>query len=387
MAKRRDAHLVRFGRDRRWPAMLGGGLCLAAIVALVAAPPGLFASSSANRAAGFEAALKREVAQLRVPGASAAVIQRGQPLWAGSTGTKVVGGGDAVTQQTLFITASTAKTVTAAMTLRLVDEGKLGLDETVGRFLPGLRDGKRITVRELLQNTSGLPNYLTAPRIQQLIASDPRHAWTRAEVLRAVGWPRFRPGSRAMYSDSNYIALGGVIEAVTAMPLEDAFERLIRNPLGLTSSSWRYDNSQIGRFAHPNLESSNGTVSDLWSSGAIPTGHWGEVWTDGGLASTATELAMVAHATVMGPLLKRSTRTAMLDFQNNDGSGLGVLSRKFLGRDWVGHAGVWAGFTSQHWTFRRRGLTIAVLTNLETPGGVNPAEEIFKALAQVALSG
>jgi hypothetical protein len=46
---------------------------------------------------------------------------------------------------------------------------------------------------------------------------------------------------------------------------------------------------------------------------------------------------------------------------------------------------VWAGFSSQHWTYRRRGLTIAVLTNLETPGGVNPAQEVFKALGQVAL--
>src|SRR5262249_53877446 len=158
--------------------------------------------------------------------------------------------------------------------------GRLGLDETVGRFLPQLRDGKRITVRELLQHTSGLPNYLTSPRIQSLITSDPHHAWTRGEVLRAIGWPQYRPGTRSTYSDSNYIALGGVIEAVTQMPLEDAFEQLISGPLGLTNSSWRYDNSQIGRFAHPNVES-DGTTSDLWASGVIPTGHWGEVWTDG----------------------------------------------------------------------------------------------------------
>jgi D-alanyl-D-alanine carboxypeptidase len=387
MARRRDAQLVRLGRNRPGLSAVIAGLCLAAVVALVAAPPGTPASSSESRAAGFNAALQRVSAQLGVPGASAAVIQRGQPFWTGTAGTKLHGGGDPVTPQTLFITASTAKTVTAAMTLRLVDEGKLGLDETVARFLPGLRDGKRITVRELLQHTSGLPNYLTTPRIQRLIASDPQHAWTRAEVLRAVGWPRYRPGSRATYSDSNYIALGGIIEAVEGVPVEDAFERLIRNPLGLTNSSWRYDNAKIGQFAHPNIKTPGGPITDLWSSGIIPTGHWGEVWTDGGLASTATELAEVGHATVMGPLLKRSTRRAMLDFHNNNQSGLGVFLRPFLGRDWVGHAGVWAGFTSEQWTYKRRGLTIAVLTNLEVPGGVNPAEEIFKALAGVALAG
>jgi D-alanyl-D-alanine carboxypeptidase len=271
------------------------------------------------------------------------------------------------------------------MALKLVDEGKLRLDETVGRFLPGLRDAKRITVRELLQHTSGLPNYLTTTRMQHLIAADPQHAWTRAEVLRAVGRPTYRPGTRSTYSDSNYIALGGIIEAVEGMPLEDAFEHLIRNPLGLTSSSWRYNDSLIDRFAHPNVRS-GGRTTDLWASGVIPTGHWGEVWTDGGLATTATELAELAHATVMGPLLNPSTRRAMLQFTSGNQAGLGVFSRSYLGRRWVGHAGVWAGFTSEHWTYRRRGLTIAVVTNLEVPGGVNPSEQIFKALARAALS-
>jgi hypothetical protein len=153
----------------------------------------------------------------------------------------------------------------------------------------------------------------------------------------------------------------------------------------LSNSSWRYDNSQIGRFAHPNLKTSGGRLVDLWASGVIPTGHWGEVWTDGGLATTATELAEIAHATVIGPLLKPSTRRAMLQFAPGNQAGLGVYWRRYLGRGWVGHAGVWAGFTSEHWTYERRGLTIAVLTNLEMPGGVNPAEQIFKALARVAL--
>jgi D-alanyl-D-alanine carboxypeptidase len=274
------------------------------------------------------------------------------------------------------------------MVLRLVDEGKLRLDETVGRLLPGLREGNRITVRELLQHTSGLPNYLTTPRIQRLLASDPQHAWTRTEVLHTIGRPQYRPGTRSTYSDSNYIALGGVIEAVEHMPVEESFEDLIRSPLGLTSSSWRYDNSQIGDFAHPNIQRADGSVSDPWSSGTIPTAHRGEVWTDGGLATTATELADIGNAMVMGPLLKPSTRRAMLDFSLDGRAGLGVFQDRFLGRDWVGHAGLWAGFTSQEWTFRQRGLTIAVLANLQgRPGSANPAETIFRSLAHVALGG
>ena len=374
-------------RRRRAAAGLTVGACLIAVFALVASPSGTPAlSSTVSRSAAFQDALQQARMHLGVPGVSAAVIERGHPLWVGSAGTELPSGGGAVTPDTLFITASTAKTVTAAMALRLVQQGKLGLDQKAGRYLPELRDGNRITVRELLQHTSGLPNYLDSPRIQRLLSSDPQHAWTRAEVLRAVGHPSYRPGTRTSYSDSNYIALGGIVEAIEGQPFEDDFERLVAGPLGLSKSSWRYDDSQIGRFAHPTVQRSDGSLYDPWQSGRINTGHWGEVWTDGGLATTAGELAEIAHATVMGPLLKPATRRQMTDF-NSDGVGLGVFDKHFLGRAWIGHAGLWAGFTSEHWTYKRRGLTIAVLTDLEPrPGGTNPAEAIFKSLAQVALS-
>jgi D-alanyl-D-alanine carboxypeptidase len=363
------------------------GLCLVALVALVVAPSGTPALSTVvSRTDALQGALQQARTRLGVPGVSAAVIQRGQPLWVGTAGTKLQRGGDAVNPDTLFITASTAKTVTAAMAMRLVQQGKLGLKQKAGRYLPQLREGNRITVRELLQHTSGLPNYLSSPKIQRLLSGDPQHAWTRAEVLRAIGHPTYRPGTRTTYSDSNYIALGGIIEAIEHQPFEDDFMSLVAQPLGLSKSSWRYDDSKIGRFAQPTIQRSDGSYFNPWQSGTINTGHWGEVWTDGGLATTATELAEIAHATVMGPLLKPGTRRQMTDF-NDDGVGLGVFDKNILGRPWIGHAGLWAGFTSEQWTYKRRGLTIAVLTDLEPkPGATNPAETIFKSLAQVALS-
>jgi D-alanyl-D-alanine carboxypeptidase len=374
-------------RRRRAVASLISGACLVGVVALVVAPAGTPALSTAvSRSTVLQGALQQARTRLGVPGVSAAVIQHGQALWAGTAGTELRSGGDPVTPDTLFITASTAKTVTAAMAMRLVQQGKLGLDRKAGRYLPELREGNRITVRELLQHTSGLPNYLSSPRIQRLLSSDPQHAWTRAEVLRAVGHPTYRPGTRTTYSDSNYIALGGIIEEIEREPFEEDFKTLIAGPLGLSKSSWRYDDSQIGRFAQPTIQRPDGSFFDPWQSGTINTGHWGEVWTDGGLATTASELAEIAHATVMGPLLKPATRRQMTDF-NSDGVGLGVFDKYFLGRPWIGHAGLWAGFTSEHWTYKRRGLTIAVLTDLEPrPGAANPAETIFKSLARVALS-
>jgi D-alanyl-D-alanine carboxypeptidase len=195
MAARRDLRARFRVWRRRAVASVISGLCLVGVVALVVAPSGTPALSTAvSRSAALQGALQQARTRLGVPGVSAAVIQRGQPLWAGSAGTELRIGGDPITPDTLFITASTAKTVTAAMAMRLVQQGKLGLYQKAGRYLPELREGNRITVRELLQHTSGLPNYLSSPRIQRLLSSDPQHAWTRAEVLHAVGHPTYRPG-------------------------------------------------------------------------------------------------------------------------------------------------------------------------------------------------
>jgi len=67
-------------------------------------------------------------------------------------------------------------------------------------------------------------------------------------------------------------------------------------------------------------------------------------------------------------------RYGLDDDRCKDFGAMCLRSRRLVGRDWIGHAGTWAGFTSQHWTLRRRGLTIAVLANLETPGGDQPAD-------------
>ncbi|MET7400221.1 serine hydrolase domain-containing protein [Dactylosporangium sp. NPDC005572] len=144
-----------------------------------------------------------------------------------------------------FRIASTAKTLVATVTLQLVGEGRLSLDDTVERWLPGVvqgngNDGSRITVRQLLQHTGGLhddfPDFVSAADYYahrydvyspaDLVARSMRHA------------PDFAPGAAWQYSSIGYVLVDLIIERVTGRPWYDEVRDRIVRPLGMTATSW-----------------------------------------------------------------------------------------------------------------------------------------------------
>lgn len=358
-------------------------LCALALVLGARAAEVSAAAAETALDARLQATLEQAVEELGVPGASAAAVERGSLVWSGVAGVRTIGG-PAVTPSTQFVTASVAKSFTAAMVLRLAEEGELSLGDRVSRYVPGLPGGRRIRIENLLSHSSGLRDYLYSREINETFAAEPDHVWTRDEVLAAITGPlKFRPGRHHRYSNSNYIVLGAVIERVTGASIQQTFERLIAGPLGLTDSSWLYDPSLFDRGAHPYIERAGGAPVDQWRQGFVTTDYIGEVWTDGGLATTGTDLARFGNALVAGSLLEPRTRREMLRFRGP--TGLGVFRYGFDGRGIVGHDGVYGGFTAQQYTIRGTGLTIAVLTNLEAR--FDPSWAIWKRLARTALPG
>jgi D-alanyl-D-alanine carboxypeptidase len=297
------------------------------------------------------------------------VIRDGKPVWSGASGSLRPRGSERVGEDTPFITASTAKTVTAAMVLKLFDEGRLKLGQPVSRYLPSLPGRGEVWVSDLLRHTSGLPDYLYSPRVDWLLTNRPRHPWTRAEVLRTVRWLDFDPGARFEYSNTNYVALGGIIEKAGEGSVQSEFERLIGDPLDLEVSTWKYGSLPAAEMARPAIRTWAGN-REVWSGNFVPTDFWGEVWTDGGLATTSGELGRIANAMIAGDLLEPGTRRLMLRIGKGR-SGLCVYEENFDGKRWFGHDGLYEGFTSQHWTNPRSGVTIAVMSNLESGADVS----------------
>jgi D-alanyl-D-alanine carboxypeptidase len=317
------------------------------------------------------------------PGVTAAVVDDGELVWSGVAGDRTVGG-DPVEPGTRFITASAGKTVTAAMVLLLAERGELSLGDRVSEYVHGIPGGRRVRIRDLLEHSSGLPDYLSRPEIWRLIQSDPAHEWTRPEIFDVLGHLRFRPGSRVSYSNTNFIVLGAVIEEVTGRSIEQTFHSLIAVPLELDDSSWLYDPALYENGAHPYRERRDGELTDAWDDGFVSTDFVGEVWTDGGFATTGADLARFANSLVVGDLLEPATRRQLLRFRER-GYGRGIFRYRFDGRRIVGHDGLYEGFTAQHWTDPASGVTVAVLANLQARGA-DPSWEIWKRLARVAFS-
>lgn len=227
-----------------------------------------------------------------------------------------------------FRIASVTKTFTATIILQLAAERKLRLDDTVERYLPGVvPGGQHITIRELLGHRSGLANFTDCA---DWLARADRSTSTRPiDVLRfAASQPRtFPPNSGWQYSNTNYVALGLIIERITRQSFGQELEQRILRPLGLR---------------HTQLATTR-TLADLHDQGTNPN----LAWAAGGIVSNAPDLARFFSALLSGRILSRGSLTQMKQTftvagtGNGLADGLGIFSTRLpfgCGLVW-GHTG------------------------------------------------
>ena len=186
----------------------------------------------------LQARLDRLREKMDIPGVSVAIQWDDGREWAGVSGLRDVNRGQAVTTDTAFSLASVSKTLTAAVVLQLVDEGRLSLDDRVAPLLPGYALHPRITVRHLLDHTSGLPDYFLNGKIDRPLQSEPDAAWSAHDAWDYVLGPRkrFLPGKVWYYSNTNYLLLGELVEAVTGRPLAEEVRARLLDPLALETA-------------------------------------------------------------------------------------------------------------------------------------------------------
>ena len=369
-------------------------MCLALVAGLVSGTGEFLAlgsaASAATPSAALGAALDNARRALGAPGAQGAVMSCGNVVWSGASGEKSTSGSQLVTTTTPFVLSSTTKTVTAAMVMQLVQLRRFALTTPLARFYPNLPNAQQVTIRMLLSNSSGLPEYSDNEQIASFI-ENPRHQWTRQQITSELSGmeAQFAPGAQFGYTNSNWVVLGGIIEQVTGMPLNTYFEKEVAKPAGMTHSTFTYDPARSPEFAHPYTKAEDGSLTDDFVPGVgIASNYWGPVFTDGGLASTALDLARFANALFSDRLVGRSTLNEMMQLGLGD-YGLGMATNLEGGHTWYGHSGSYGGFESEDWTDPTRHVTIAVTTNLEgadddseSATAQGTAETLWSALAQ-----
>ncbi|MET8996686.1 serine hydrolase domain-containing protein [Amycolatopsis sp. Hca4] len=314
---------------------------LVALLAATTAAPALAAVSP------VQAKLDVLTAQDGVPGA-AAVVQDGRRTQVTRSGVGDVATGKPFPRNGSFRAGSVTKTFVATVVLQLVAEGRVRLDAPVSRYLPGLLPDGRITVRQVLQHTSGLYNYTDALDLTDPEALRHRGAEPAELVALALAHPAlFPPGARWSYSNTNYIVAGMLVERVTGHALDAEITRRITRPLGLrdTYLPRRGDEKLPSPHAVGYLPV-NGKLVDFSDFDATIAGA------AGGLVTTPADLDRFYGALLGGRLLRPAELAEMRRTVPADlglpgaGYGLGLGSIPLsCGVVW-GHEGGIIGFTN-----------------------------------------
>jgi D-alanyl-D-alanine carboxypeptidase len=330
--------------------------------------------------------LQARMQQLRIPGALIYVDDPGQGSW-----TTALGIGNLASRQSMQVNnfmriASITKTMTATVILQLVDQGKLRLDDPVSTYQPQVPNGAHITIRELLNMTSGLFSYTDDEGFQQAFFANPSKVWQPSELL-AIAFkhpPKFAPGKGWYYDNTNYILLGLIIEQLTHLPAAQALQHYLFGPLGMRQTSLPPLSSSALPDPHAQgyLYRADGTGTGPLLNVTDWNPSWG--WTTGGVISTVHDMQIWAKALATGQLLSAATQQQRLSWENL-GTWLGKPFRYGLGvadyAGFLGHNGGVSGFTSWMGYQPQTGATIIVLTNLTAAAdGSHPADELAKVI-------
>jgi D-alanyl-D-alanine carboxypeptidase len=346
---------------------------VAAVVALVAlALAGPSASATPRTAPSRTSELQRALDQVVAAGVPGAVVLARQ----GNHTTLLASGYGNLKQKTLLRTSdrfrvgSITKTFVATVVLQLVSEGKLGLDDTVEQRLPGvIPNGKAITVRQLLNMTSGLYDYLNDGDTtvdDKLLAGELTYRWSPVELIAIANKhePRFPPGSAWEYCSTCYVLLGLIVEKTTGHKLGAELKQRIFVPAGLNATSFDTEPKISGQHAHGYELLGKPPLADV---SVLSPSHG---WAAGALVSNASDLARFYRALYRGQLVspalvkQMQTTVPMAPRLTSSGYGLGLFKLPMRCGTAFGHPGAIPGFLADAWSSKDGSREAVLLVNI-----------------------
>ena len=322
--------------------------------------------------------VKGEMAKHRIPGLALEVVQHGKATKTAAYGFANLEWSMPATPETVFEIGSVTKQFTAACVLRLVEEGKLSLDDKISRYLKGAPAGwSGITIRHLLTHTSGIRNYTG------LDGFELSRQLTQEQFIAKIGEqpPGFPPGDKFSYCNTGYNLLGFIIENVSGKKYGEFLAETILRPLEMTATTNR-EPSRILKFraAGYDLDKTNGLVNrDV---------NYTDLFSAGDIISTVGDLMKWDAALDTEKILKTSSKNSMwTSAKLNDGRptgyGFGWFLETLNGHKVIGHPGSTSGFAAANLRFPDDGLAIVVLCNSGEDG---VADQVARAVAGLYLA-
>jgi D-alanyl-D-alanine carboxypeptidase len=290
-----------------------------------------------------------------------------------------------------FRIASLTKSFVATVVLQLVGEGKLSLDDSVERWLPGLvPNGEKITVLQLLGHKGGLFDFSTDPRVlKPYLSGDFSYYWAPRKLIEiAVSHePLFAPGTAVAYSPTGYVLLGLIVEAASGNPLGTELSQRIFEPLRLRATTFPSSGRIVGPHAHGYLAAPGQPLQDVT---AISPSFY---WSSGNIVSTAGDVARFYRALFEGRLLSPDLLATMKTTAPDERGvlwGNGIYTGQLSCGAYWGHDGAAPGYFSIAYSSEDGEREAVVLANSVTATdtvGSRKAQRAFGRLVDAAYCG
>jgi D-alanyl-D-alanine carboxypeptidase len=365
-------------------ALLAAATSLAA--AQVATPP-------LRADAALDQALQRLVSMPGGPPGVIALVQRGRELRVHTAGYADVATKRPPRATDHMRVASVAKAFSGGVALSLVSKGVLSLDDTIGTRLPGLPLAWRaVTLRQLLNHTSGLPDFTGNPGFQKAVTASLKVAPPPSRLLEFVrNEPLdFEPGTQYHYSNSDNVAAGLMVQAATGHLYEAELRTQVTKPLGLTQTTLPRGPGLPRPYIHGYELGKNGAPEDL---STVFASGW--AWASGGIVSTPANLNRFIRGYVSGRLFGRAVRSQQRRFvaggseptgPGKNSAGLALFRYRTRCGTVYGHTGNTFGFTQFAAASANGSRSVTVSINLQrTQHSKGEAAAVFQELRRVEL--
>jgi D-alanyl-D-alanine carboxypeptidase len=302
-----------------------------------------------------------------IKGMSASVYLPGQGQWTGTAGLSYAG--NPITPDMRFGIASNTKLFVATVMLNLQENNVLDLDDAISLYLPTYTNiNPNITIRQLLNHTSGVSDPLFVAPYMDTIDNNATRVFTPTEVLGWVGAPTFAPGASWGYSNINYILAGMIAQNATGYHISQLIRDSILDPLNMDSTYYDVEETATGTLAHRWWNGID--YRDTSTVGVNTAGGCA-----GSLVSTASEMGQWYHGLFSGQILNQSSLDELSDFVSTTSStynyGLGIARETTLSRTYWGHGGsIWGYKSKMIYDTTCMGAVVCGLTN-SFPAGMD----------------
>ncbi|MGW7426599.1 serine hydrolase domain-containing protein [Streptomyces sp. NPDC054813] len=336
----------------------------------------------------LDAAVRKVMREANVPGVTVGVWTPGRPDYVRSFGVANKETGQKMSSDLYMRIGSETKMFTVTAVLQLVDQGKVSLDDPIGKYLDGVPNGDRITLRDLAGMRSGLFNYSEDDRFFKALTSDPQRPFTPQELL-AYSFEHpvmFQPGQKFYYSNTNLILLGLLVEKESGQRLGDYLREHVLAPAGMSHTVFPTGNE----FPTPHAQG----YTDQTATGKVEeTAGWDPswAWAAGAMISDLDDLRTWARTaatgafpdgtTMVGPAVQKQRLTTPSTGIPGAGYGLGI----FDVQGWIGHNGSLPGYEALTVYLPSARTTVVALLNTDISyrGNIEPSTLFGQAVTRI----